>query len=297
MFDVIVIGGSYAGISAALHVARGRRRVLVVDSGKRRNRFATHAHSFLGQDGRAPEEIAAIGRAEVLAYATATWLENTVTDAHAIENGFAVTLASGEKYETKRLVLAMGVNDEMPQIPGASENWGTHIFHCPYCHGYELGEEPIASIATHPMSSHHAALISDWGPTTYFTRGQFEPDAEGLALLDRRKIKIERAPIAEILSRDPGSVSVRLEDDRTLTFAGLFLMSNTSASSPLAAQLGCAFEAGPVGTYVQTDMTKETTVRGVFACGDIALPFGAIAFAVADGARAGAAAHQSLIFR
>lgn len=296
MDDVIVVGGSYAGISAALQIARARRRVLVIDAGVRRNRFAASSHGFLGQDGRAPAEIAAAGRAELLAYPTVTWLEGAATQAESTAEGFTVSLASGERYEGRRLVLAVGVADELPDIPGVAERWGSHIFHCPYCHGYELGKGRIGVLATSPLSVHSALMLPDWGETTYFTRALFEPSEAELASLERRGVKIERAPVTAVEGA-AHEVSVRLEGGHSLSFAGLFVLPKTRVSSPLAAQLGCAFENGPIGPYVQTDATKETTVRGVFACGDMATPAGAVAIAVGDGVRAGASAHQSLVFR
>jgi thioredoxin reductase len=295
MYDIIVVGGSYAGISAALQLARARRRVLIVDAGIRRNRFATHSHGFLGQDGRDPAEIAATARAEVLAYPTVTWIDGIATDAHATTDGFAVRLVSGEQHEARRLVLAAGVVDDLPDIPGVAEHWGRSIFHCPYCHGYELGNGHIGVLATSPRSVHLGLMLPDWGETTYFTRGLLEPSAEEAAALTRRGTRIERAPITGVEGGD-GDIRVRLEGGRSLSFAGLFLAPKTQIGTPLVAQLGCALEQGPLGAYVQTNAVKATSVRGVFACGDLAIPAGSIALSVGDGARAGAAAHQSLMF-
>jgi thioredoxin reductase len=296
MHDVIVVGGSYAGVSAALQIARARRRVLVIDAGMRRNRFAESAHGFLGQDGRDPAEIAAAARVELLRYPSVTWLDEAATDAQITAEGFAVTMASGERHVGRRLVLAGGVTDELPDIPGVAERWGRSIFHCPYCHGYELGQGRIGVLATSPLSVHSALMLPDWGETTYFTRGLFEPSEEEHAALKRRGVKLEDAAVTAI-EGGPHEPSVRLEGGSAPSFAGLFLLPKTRVTCPLAARLGCALEEGPVGNYLQTDPMKETSVRGVFACGDMALPMGSLAFAVGDGARAGGAAHQSLIFR
>ncbi|MBC8070229.1 MAG: NAD(P)/FAD-dependent oxidoreductase, partial [Deltaproteobacteria bacterium] len=275
--DVIVVGGSFAGISAALQLARARRNIVVVDAGMRRNRFAATSHGFLGQDGRPPEQIIAAGRAELLAYPTVTWCEGLAVEAAAVADGFAVTLASGERLVGKRLVLALGVVDDLPTLPGVAERWGKTVFHCPYCHGYELGGGPIAVLATMPMSVHHAMLLPDWGPTTYFTQGLFEPDREARSELERRGTAINTEPVTAIAG-DTG-VEVHLRDGRVLAFAGLFLASRIRVSTPLAAQLGCELEDSPMGSYLRTDMTRETTVRGVFACGDISVGAGAVALA------------------
>jgi thioredoxin reductase len=295
MHDVIVVGGSFAGISAALQLARARRDVVVIDAGVRRNRFAASAHGFLGQDGRAPDAIVATGRAELLAYPTATWIEGLATQASAVTGGFAIVLASGERLVGKRLVLALGVVDELPALPGVAERWGKTVFHCPYCHGYELGGGPIAVLATMSLSVHHAMLLPDWGPTTYFTRGVFEPDREARRELERRGTVINSELVTAVTGET--GVEIHLQGGRVLAFAGLFLASRIRVATPLAAQLGCELEDSPIGSFLRTDPTKETTVRGVFACGDASVGAGAVAIAVAEGVRAGVGAHASLIFR
>ena len=291
--DAIVVGGSYAGLSAALQLARARRRVLVIDAGQRRNRFARTSHGFLGQDGRDPGAIVADARAQLLAYPTVTWLEGAAIAGRALgdADGFAIALAAGAEARGRRVVLAVGVvDDSLPDIPGVVERWGTHIFHCPYCHGYELGGGAIGVLASSPLAVHSAQMLPDWGPTTLFTRGLFEPDADQLRLLDRRGVTIERAAVTAI----EGAADVRMADGRVIALAGLFVVSHTRIASPLAAQLGCELEDGLLGAFVKTDAMRETTVRGVFACGDMAVMAGSIALAVGDGVRAGVAAHQSL---
>src|SRR5437867_3455668 len=147
MYDVIIIGGSYAGLAAALQLVRARRHVLIVDAGQRRNRFAHHSHGFLGQDGQPPEAIAAKGRSEVFAYPTGTWREALATEARSISDGFVVRAGSDE-HRGKRLILATGVVDELPAIPGLAERWGKQIFFCPYCDGYEFGMGRLGVLAT-----------------------------------------------------------------------------------------------------------------------------------------------------
>ena len=293
MHDVIIIGGSYAGLAAALQLGRARRRVLVIDEGVRRNRSASHSHGFIGQDGVDPAAIAAKGRAEVLAYPTVKWLEARAESAARIEGGFAVTAKNGERHEAERLVLALGIVDQLPDIAGVKERWGKSVFHCPYCHGYELNQGNLAVIATSPQSVHQAMMLPDWGTTTYFTRG-FEPNAEELAGLDRRRVTIERADITAI----EDEATLRLADGRALSFAGLFLGPKATIAGHLHTDLGLEMEDGMFGPIIKTDpMTKQTSVPGVFACGDAALLSGTVTFSVADGARAGFGTHRSLIFR
>lgn len=292
-YDAIIIGGSYAGLSAGLQLARARRRVLVVDAGARRNRFASHSHGFLGQDGRPPEEIAADGRAELMDYPNVTWTVGEATAADSEGDGFRVTLASGEVEQGRRLILAGGVRDELPPVDGLAERWGRSVFHCPYCHGYELDLGRIGVLAVSPMSMHHAMMLPDWGSTTLFTNGAFIPDAEQLEHLARRGVVVEPDAVKSIGGE---RADINLADGRCVALDGLFVLPRTHINSPLAEQLGCALNDGPMGRYLQVTETQETSVPGVFACGDAALVAGSVALAVGTGARAGAGAHQSLIF-
>ncbi|WP_434597365.1 NAD(P)/FAD-dependent oxidoreductase [Pseudomonas sp. R4-83] len=293
VYDVIIVGGSYAGLSAGLQLARARRSVLVLDSGLRRNRFADTSHGFLGQDGRAPGDIAAEARAQLMAYPTVQWLADTAVEAVQVDAGFAVRTRTGEQLSARRLILASGVIDELPDIEGLRPRWGQSVFHCPYCHGYELNQGAIGVLATSPLSIHHALMLPDWGPTTFFINGVFEPDAEQLAQLTARGVRLETRRVRRI---EGARADVVLSDGEIVAVAGLFAMPRTRMASPLADQLGCAFEEGPMGPFIQTDATQQTSVPGIFACGDAALAAGSVALAVGDGARAGAGTHRSLIF-
>lgn len=293
VYDVIIVGGSYAGLSAGLQLARARRSVLVLDSGRRRNRFAETSHGFLGQDGRAPGAIADEARDQLLAYPTVQWLEDIAVEATRTDAGFVLRSAAGQQFNGKRLILASGVIDELPDIDGLSQRWGKSVFHCPYCHGYELNQGVIGVLATSPMSIHHALLLPDWGPTTFFINGVFEPDMEQLMELQRRGVTLESRRVSHVTGE---RADVVLSDGQTIAVAGLFAMPRTRMASPLAEQLGCVFEDGPMGPFIQTDATQQTSICGVFACGDAALAAGSVALAVGDGTRAGAGTHRSLIF-
>lgn len=293
-YDVIIAGGSYAGMSAALQLARARRKVLVIDAGQRRNRFAASAHGFLGQDGRAPGDIADDARRQLLAYPTVEWVSGTASKASQEKGGFLVEAHDGQRYSTQRLVLATGVVDELPEVEGLAQRWGKSVFHCPYCHGYELEQGPIGVLATSPMSLHHALMLPDWGPTTFFTDGVFEPDLEQQHSLARRGVIL----VPERVERIEGDrADVVLSDGRVIAIDGLFVLPRLQVAGSLATSLGCAFEDGPLGAFIQADpMTRATSVPGVFVCGDAAMPFGSVALAVGDGVRAGSGVHRSLIF-
>ncbi|MBY6260736.1 NAD(P)/FAD-dependent oxidoreductase [Azospirillum sp. 412522] len=300
-YDTIIVGGSYAGMAAALQLARARRRVLVIDEGIRRNRFAFHSHGFLGQDGRPPGDIAAEARDQLMRYPTVTWETGRAEKAERTDNGFRITDADGRSREGRRLLLAVGVVDDLPPIPGLAERWGRSVFHCPYCHGYELMQGRIGVIAVSGQSMHHALMLPDWGPTTLLLNGTFEPDADQSAHLARRGVVVETDLITGIggePAADPGTepVKVTLAGGRRLPFAGLFVLPKSRVASPLAAQLGCMSEDGPLGAHIRTDAMQETSVPGVFACGDAARAAGSVALAVGAGTMAGTALHRSLLF-
>lgn len=292
-YDVIVVGGSYAGLAAALPLARARRRVLVIDGGQRRNRFGHASHGFLTQDGTPAAQIATRGREQLLAYDTVRWIAGNVTRAaRAASGGFHVALDGEAAQSSQLLILATGVVDHLPALPGLAERWGQHVFHCPYCHGYELGQGHIGVLASSPMAMHQALMLPDWGPTTLFLNDAFTPDAEQLAQLETRGVTLERERVAGM----SGHADMLLHDGRTIPLAGLFVAPRTEVASPLAAQLGCAFVDGLMGDYIHTNPMKETTIAGVFACGDAARQPHSVTFAVADGAMAGLAAHRALMF-
>jgi thioredoxin reductase len=291
VFDVAIVGGSYAGVSAALPLARARRSVLVLDAGRRRNRFAAHAHGFLAQDGRPPGDIVQDARAQLLAYPTVRWIDAAVDSAGPAADGFELATARG-RFTARRLLLATGVVDHLPEIAGLQERWGRSVFHCPYCHGYELDQVRIGVIATGPVAIHQAMLLPEWGTVTLFLNGVLEPSAEEAAQLLARGVTVRPGRVVAIDDR----ATVHLEDGKGIALDGLFVASRTEPASDLAGQLGCAHEDNAMYRIVQTDAMKETTVKGVFACGDVARAMGNVPMAVGDGAFAGTAVHRSLVF-
>jgi thioredoxin reductase len=290
-YDAIVIGGSFSGLSAALQLARARCRIAVIDSGLRRNRFASTSHGFLGQDGRPPGDIVADAKVQLLAYPNVVWMDAAAEAAEKTSDGFSVTTRD-QTLNARRLVLATGLVDELPPLEGLAERWGKTVFHCPYCHGYELDRGKIGVLATSALSLHHALMLPDWGTVTLFLNQAFVPDAEQAAALAARGVTVEAGPVRRLT----GLATVELADGRELEMNGLFTLGNTRLASAVPAQLGCALDDGPMGPYLRTSPNMETTVSGVFACGDAARMFGNVALAVGDGALAGASTHQSLVF-
>ncbi|MGH2549947.1 MAG: NAD(P)/FAD-dependent oxidoreductase [Thermomicrobiales bacterium] len=295
-FDAIVIGASFAGVSAAMQLARARRSVCVIDSGLPRNRFAAAAHGIYGQDGVAPAQITAQARAQLLAYPTVTFIEGeAITARQDGPEQFSIGLASGDIHSAKRIVLAHGVTDVLPEIAGISERWGISVLHCPYCHGFEYAGQRLGVLRVMPGSLHQALLISEWGPTTYFLNGVEDLDEADRLELQRRNIVVEPTPIAKLFGPTPHLSGIHLTDSRAIALDALFLAPSTRLA-PLAEQLGCDFEEGPTGLYLRTDPTKMTSIPNVYAAGDAATQMWNATLATADGVMAGVSVHRSLVF-
>jgi len=290
--DIIVIGGSYAGMAAALQLARARKSVLVIDAGQRRNRYASHSHGFLGQDGVDPGEIATTARRQLEAYPTLKWLDGRAESITGQVDDFTVAAADGTLHRGRRILLAIGVADQLPAIAGLAERWGKSVFHCPYCHGYELDQGCIGVIASGPISANHLKLLTDWGKVTLLVNGAMELDDEARSTMEQYGIVIETASIERI----EGEADVRTADGRLLCFAGLFVAPRCTPSSPLAAAAGCALEETPMGVQLRIDAENKTSVTGIFACGDAASAPHSVSLAVGNGAMAGIQLHRSLVW-
>jgi len=272
-FDVLVVGGSFAGLSAAMQLARARRAVCVLDAGAPRNRFAAASHGFFALDGLPPFELLEQARAKLRAYPSVTFAEGFATSARADGEGFELGFDERGPLRARKLVLAHGVRDVLPEIAGLAERWGRTVLHCPYCHGYEVAGRALGVLSTSPMSAHHAALVADWGPVTLLLDGPDELDDESRVLLRRRGVTVVAGRVAA------------LEGDAPALSAAV-----------LAEQLGCAFDEGMAGPVIRVDEMKQTTVPGVFAAGDAARGMHNATFASADGVMAGVAAHRALVF-
>lgn len=294
--DVAIIGASFAGLAAALYLARGRRSVCIIDAGSPRNRFAAHAHGFLSQDGSPPPAILAAARVQVTAYPTVKLVEGTAAAAERRADAFSVTTAAGETIECARLVLAFGISDELPAIPGLAERWGASVIHCPYCHGFEFAGERLGVLYLAPRSVHQAMLIAEWGPTTLYLNGAPEPEPEALDELRRRGVGIEPAPVTALIGEGRRLAAIELADARRSDLAALYIGPPTHLNSDIGASLGCETEEGAFGPLIRTDAQKMTTAPGVFAAGDITRSAHNATFAAADGVMAGMAVHRSLVF-
>ena len=293
MLDVVIVGGSFAGLSAALQLARGSRSVLIMDDGNPRNRMSPAAHGVPGWDGVSPTDILTRFRADLAAYPTIGFLNDRAEDISGAIDAFEVTTQSGERIDARRIILTHGVRDVLPDLPGLAEAWGRTVLHCPYCHGFEVKGRPLAALATGPMAAHQAQMLrADWSEdVTVLVNG-----AEGLDpnAMDVAGIKIEpRIPVGF----EPGDgIRVCFQDGPDADFAAIFTAPRVELTGSPAACLGVGMSDGPMGPYVRTGPMQQTDIPGVFAAGDLATPMWNLNFAVGDGARAGAGCHQSVLF-
>lgn len=291
-FDAVIVGGSYAGMSAALQLVRARRRVLIIDAGEPRNRNAQVAHGFLGREGQPPAEIAAQARDELLRYPSLRWVTGKAVTAEAQRDPpcFVIACDGGEVFQADRVILAHGVTDDLPAISGVGERWGRSVFHCPYCHGYEVFEGRIGVVGcAKDGGAAQAQLLSDWGRITLFcSEASAKIDAEQRTRLEECGVEIEATRVSAV----EDTATVVLVDGRRVEVDALFISPHSRLSCDLAEQLECELKDGGC---ITTDSAKQTTVPGVFACGDAARMAGSIALAVGEGALAGVAVHHSLM--
>ncbi len=296
--DVVVVGGGGAGLSAALQLARSRRSVVVVDAGEPRNAPAAHMHAYLGHDGRPPTEFLAIARAEVLGYG-AGLVDDTATTvtANPDGDGFQVVLTGGNVIEGRRVLVATGLVDELPDIPGLAEQWGRGVIHCPYCHGWEVRDQRIAVIATGPLAAHQALLFGQLSDRVTI----IVHDSAGLAAEDRpglaaRGVRIEDRLVTDVVIDGASLRGVRLDDGRLIEADAVVVAPRFVARAEPLRALGITPVPAPMGMgeVIETNDRGATTVPGIYAAGNVADVSHQVLQAAADGGRIAAAINADL---
>ncbi|HEY1015535.1 MAG TPA: NAD(P)/FAD-dependent oxidoreductase [Herpetosiphonaceae bacterium] len=297
MYDAIIVGGSNAGLSAALALGRSRRRVLVIDSGRPRNQPAQAMHNFLSRDGTSPAELRRIGSEQLAAYDGVELRAGEATGAAPIAEGFGLALADGSTAAARKLLLASGVEDLLPPIPGLAELWGGAVFHCPYCHGWEMRDLPLAVCASGPLALEALKLLRGWtSDLALCSNGPAELSAEEREQIVRRGIPIYEAPIARLAGADGELARIEFADGGALERRGLMLRVPQRQRSDLAGLLGCELVGdGPLAHLIKVDMLGRTSVPGLYAAGDCATPLQQAIAAAAAGAAAGAGINHELL--
>lgn len=299
LLDVLIIGGGAAGLSAALQLARSRRSVEVIDSGDPRNRFSTGVHALLGHDGVSPADLLAKGRAEVTHYGGIV-TSGSVLSAQKGDDGISVELASGETRRADRLVIATGLRDALPRIPGIAERWGRDVIHCPYCHGWEVRDQRIAVLAMSPHSVRQALMFRQLSDDVQL----IIDDASTLGADDRERldacgIELVIGTTDRVIVRDDRMHAVALGDGRLLDRDVLVI------GAPMYARLdgleGLSLEVddipGGLGTVLRVDSIGKTSVEHVWAAGNVSDPGAQVGMAAAQGALVGAVVNAELIER
>ncbi|WP_095107671.1 NAD(P)/FAD-dependent oxidoreductase [Pseudomonas sp. Irchel 3E20] len=296
MNDVIIIGGSFAGLAAALQLGRARRKVTVLDTGLPRNRFADHSHGLLGHDHKPPLEILAEARQQLARYPTISLVTARAESISGSIDDFSILTGDGESLTARRLILSYGVVDQMPELPGFAEGWGTSIVPCPYCDGFEVAGRHWGLVWSGPPSHNYVRLYHDWTDTlTVFANGQdIPPDI--LADLARRGIPVVDGRITEIDHDESHNTTVRLDAGPSVAVEILFAHPRNKPSARLHESLGLATVDTPLGIALKVDERRETSVPGVYAAGDLANPLMAsVSTASWQGAMAGIFAQQSML--
>ncbi|MGN6721390.1 MAG: FAD-dependent oxidoreductase [Marmoricola sp.] len=294
-WDVIIVGGGVAGLSAALTLGRARRRVLVVDAGEPRNRFAEHMHAVLGHDGLDPAELLRKGRAEVSVYGV-TIREGAVERVEDREGGLLVELTDGSSAFARALVVASGLSDELPDMPGLGELWGSGVLHCPYCHGWEVRGQRLGVLGTSPMSTHQAELIRQWSDdVVYFTAAVGELESASARRLTARGVQLVDTPVVEVRSEEGRLTGVRLSDGRDIALDALFTAATLRPHDAFVAGLNLVREDNPMGNFISVDPTGQTSHPRVWAIGNVVAPGANVPISIRAGSMAGGAVNGALV--
>jgi thioredoxin reductase len=288
-FDVVIVGGGAAGLSAALVLGRARRRVAVVDAGAPRNAPAAHMQGFLSRDGMPPAELLAVGRREVAGYGV-----EIIEDAVArIEPGFTVHLGTGRALHARRILVATGVVDGLPDIPGVHERWGRDLLHCPYCHGWEVRDLPLGVIGSNAGSVLHAQLLRQWsGDVVYFAHTQ-APTEQEASELAARGIEVVEGEIARLVVEDDRLTGVELAGGRVVPRAAVFVRPELAPrADDLLAALGCDLDESG---FALVDPSGRTSVPGVWGAGNAVDPRAQVITAAGQGSAAAIAINNDLV--
>ncbi|MFG2125590.1 NAD(P)/FAD-dependent oxidoreductase [Streptomyces sp. NPDC048710] len=296
-YEVVVVGGGAAGLSAALVLGRARRRTLVVDAGEPRNAPSAHLQGYLSRDGMSPAEFLAVGREEIARYGVEL-VRDRVVDATRDED-FTVVLASGRTVRARQLVVATGLKDELPPVPGIAERFGRDVIHCPYCHGWEARDRATGVLASSPMSVHQALMVTQWSKDVRLFLHEVRETE--LTDEDRRRlaaagVTVVPGAVAEVLAGEDRLTGVRLTDGTVHDREVLYVAPRAVPQNDLLVRLGAELRETPFGSFPVIDERGLTTVPGLWAAGNVGGFAEQVVNAASRGYRAGAAINGELLF-
>ncbi|MEO8764118.1 MAG: NAD(P)/FAD-dependent oxidoreductase [Ginsengibacter sp.] len=292
-FDVIIIGGSYAGLAAAMALGRALRKVLVIDSNKPCNRQTPYSHNFLTQDGKPPKEISGIAKQQLENYDTVTLLNGIATKGIKGKSGFEIYTDTRKKFTAGKLIFATGISDIMPDIAGFAESWGISVLHCPYCHGYEARDQKTGILGNGEYGFEFASLIFNWtNDLTLCTNGRSTLTAEQIAKLDSHNINIVEDKIEKLEHKNGYLQNITFKNSKSAPVTALYSRVPFTQHCAIPQSLGC--ELSNDG-YFKVGLSQETNVYGIYACGDSTSRMRTVANAVAMGTTAGMMVNKELI--
>jgi len=292
-FEVIIVGGSYSGLSVAMSLGRALRQVLVIDSGSPCNRQTPHSHNFITQDGEKPAVISAKAKLQVDIYKTVQFYNELAIKAIKTEDGFEVITRSGEIFTARKVLFASGVKDLLPEIKGFADCWGISVLHCPYCHGYEVKNEKTAIIANGEMGFQFAKLISNWTKDLRLcTNGKSELTSEQTQILKNHAVLILEEEIDSLENKDGYVSNIVFRNGEKVDVKAIYARVPFEQHCKLPQDLGC--EINEQG-YLKVDFMQKTTIPGIYGSGDATTQMRSVALAVSSGSIAGAVINKELI--
>ena len=293
-YDVIIIGGSYSGLASAMALGRALKKVLIIDGGKPCNAQTPHSHNFLTQDGKTPSEIAMLAKQQVEKYDTITFFKGFATTGAKTANGFEIQVTSGEKFQANKLIFATGIKDEIPNIEGFSACWGISMLHCPYCHGYEVRNEKTGILGNGEHANDLVKLISNWtNDLTLYTSGKSTLTLEQTEKFKKHQINIVEKEISKFEHRNGYLQNIVFKDGTKAEVKAMYSRNSFKQHCTIPEALGC--ELNDEG-YIKVNPSQETSIDGVYACGDNASRMRSVANSVAMGTAAGMMASKKMIF-
>jgi thioredoxin reductase len=292
-FEIIIVGGSYSGLSAAMSLGRSLRQVLVIDSGLPCNRQTPHSHNFITHDGEKPAVISAKAKIQVDFYDTVQFYNGVAVDAIKTEKGFEIKTEDGKTFTSKKVLFATGVKDLLPEIKGFADCWGISVLHCPYCHGYEVKKEKTAIIATGEMGFEYAKLISNWTKELrLLTNGKSTLTSEQTKIIKKHQIEIIEDEVDSLEHENGNIQNVVFKNQTKIEVKAIYHRPPFKQHCSLPETLGCELtEQG----LIKVDMMQKTNIPGIYASGDCVIQARSVAMAVSSGSFAGASINKELI--